>query len=122
MNSDANAAMIPDDADERTMIEMVENARAATDLLKAIAHESRLIILCMLSEGERSVTELESILALRQPTVSQQLARLRSEGLVETRRVGKTIYYSLASDQAKHIVKLLYDLYCKPGLEASGHR
>jgi DNA-binding transcriptional ArsR family regulator len=112
MNS--TAALLDHDADERSMAEMMQNARNATDLLKAVGHESRLIILCMLAEGERSVTELESILALRQPTVSQQLARLRADRLVETRRDGKTVYYSLASDPARQVVELLYDLYCAP--------
>ena len=68
------------------------NARRATDFLKALAHESRLMILCILAEGEKSVTELEQELNLRQPTVSQQLARLRADGMVTTRRNGKAIY------------------------------
>ena len=78
---------------------MVGNATRAANLLKALAHESRLMILCILAEGEKSVSELEDILNLRQPTVSQQLARLRADGLVSTRRDGKTIYYSLASER-----------------------
>ncbi len=93
--------------------DMAEHARAATDLLKALAHETRLMILCQLVEGEKSVSELERLMNLRQPSVSQQLARLRFDGLVSTRREGKTIYYSLASTQAKHVISLLYELYCK---------
>lgn len=88
-----------------------ERANIASEMLKAMAHESRLVILCLLYQGEKSVTELESILELRQPTISQQLARLRNDKLVETRRDGKMIYYSIASDEAGHIVELLCHLY-----------
>ena len=70
------------------------------------------MILCILSQGERSVSELEQMLSLRQPTVSQQLARLRTEGLVASRRDGKTIYYSLASEQARVVVGAVYDMFC----------
>src|SRR5665647_2036663 len=79
---------------------MAGNAKRASDFLKALAHESRLMILCILAEGEKSVSELEAILDLRQPTVSQQLARLRADGLVSTRRDGKAVYYNLASQEA----------------------
>lgn len=92
---------------------MVGNAKRASDFLKALAHESRLMILCILAEGEKSVSELEEILNLRQPTVSQQLARLRADGLVSTRRDGKTIYYSLASDEARTVIGAIYDVFCK---------
>ena len=92
---------------------MVGNAKRASDFLKALAHESRLMILCILAEGEKSVSELEDILSLRQPTVSQQLARLRADGLVSTRRDGKVIYYSLASDEARTIIGAIYDVFCK---------
>ncbi|MHA1525316.1 MAG: ArsR/SmtB family transcription factor [Alphaproteobacteria bacterium] len=92
--------------------EIAEQAKEASDFLKALAHESRLMILCILSEGEKSVTDLESLLALRQPTVSQQLARLRFDRLVETRREGKTIIYSLSSNKARSVVELVYDLFC----------
>jgi ArsR family transcriptional regulator len=92
---------------------MAEHARAASALLKALAHETRLMILCCLAEGEKSVGELETIIELRQPNVSQQLARLRLDGLVAARREGRTVYYSLGSEEAKRVVSLLYDLYCK---------
>ena len=69
------------------------------------------MILCILAEGEKSVSELEELLSLRQPTVSQQLARLRSDGLVATRRDGKAIYYSLASEEARVVVGAVYDLF-----------
>jgi DNA-binding transcriptional ArsR family regulator len=92
---------------------MANNAKRASEFLKALAHESRLMILCILAEGEKSVSELEDHLSLRQPTVSQQLARLRSDGLVTTRRDGKTIYYSVASDEARAIVGAVYDVFCR---------
>lgn len=89
------------------------NAKRASDFLKALAHESRLLILCILSEGEKSVSELEEILNLRQPTVSQQLARLRADGLVSTRRDGKIIYYTLASEEARTVIGAVYEVFCK---------
>ena len=92
---------------------MVGNARRASDFLKALAHESRLMILCILAEGEKSVSEREDILSLRQPTVSQQLARLRADGLVSTRRDGKAIYYNLASDEARVVIGAIYDVFCR---------
>ena len=92
---------------------MVDNAKRASAFLKALAHESRLIILCILAQGEKSVSELEQELNLRQPTVSQQLARLRADGLVSTRRDGKTVYYSLASDEARTIIGAIYDVFCR---------
>ena len=98
----------PDAVSLRTL---QERAHIATEMLKGMAHESRLVILCLLYQGEKSVTELESILELRQPTISQQLARLRNDKLVTTRRDGKMIYYSIASSEARHIVELLCHLY-----------
>ncbi len=94
---------------------MAPRAREASEFLKALAHESRLMILCDLLHGEKSVGELEALLTRRQSTVSQQLARLRLEGLVSARRDGKTIYYSIASDKARSIIGALYDSFCKPG-------
>jgi DNA-binding transcriptional ArsR family regulator len=92
---------------------MAGNAERAAEFLKALAHQSRLLILCILAEGEKSVGELEELLSLRQPTVSQQLARLRADGLVATRRDGKTVYYSLASEEARIIVGAVYDVFCR---------
>jgi DNA-binding transcriptional ArsR family regulator len=91
---------------------MMKNARKASDFLKALAHEHRLLLLCLLAERERSVTELEELLSLRQTTVSQQLARLRLDGLVTTRRDGKTIYYSLADTSTLKFVKVIYEMFC----------
>ena len=91
---------------------MAESAREASEFLKALAHESRLMILCNLLDGEKSVGELEAFLSLRQSTVSQQLARLRLEGLVAARRDGKTIYYSIADDKARIVIGVLYNTFC----------
>ena len=92
---------------------MLRKARNASDFLKALAHETRLLLLCYIAERERSVTELEGILSLRQPTVSQQLARLRLDGLVRTRRDGKTIYYSLADEKLHRVIDVIYDIFCR---------
>ena len=92
---------------------MVDNAKRASDFLKALAHENRLMILCILAEGEKSVSELEDLLSLRQPTVSQQLARLRADGLVSTRRNGKAIFYRLASEEARIVIGSIYDVFCR---------
>ncbi len=73
----------------------------------------RLVILCLLSEGEKSVSELEEILTMPQAAVSQQLARLRLEGLVQSRRDGRMIYYSLMNDEVSSIISSLYELFCK---------
>lgn len=93
---------------------LVKSARRASGFLKTLANEHRLLILCNLVESEKSVSELESILGIRQPTLSQQLARLRTDHLVTTRRNGKSIYYSLASPNARALIGLLYELYCAP--------
>lgn len=92
---------------------MMENACNASNFLKAISHEGRLMILCHLSTGEKTVTELEELLSARQAAVSQQLSRLRIEGLVETRRDGKAIFYSLTDQRAVQILEVVYDLFCK---------
>ena len=99
---------------DEEMDEMMENARQATNFLKALSHEGRLLILCHLASGEKSVTELEDLLAARQAAVSQQLARLRLEGLVRARRDGKAIFYSLTDDRAKRMIEVVYDMFCKP--------
>ena len=92
---------------------MVEKAKSASIFLKAISHEGRLMILCHLVSGEKSVTELEDLISARQAAVSQQLSRLRLEGLVIPRRDGKTIYYRLADDKPKRILEVIYDLFCQ---------
>lgn len=88
-----------------------DRARQASDFLKALAHENRLSILGLIAARERSVTELEQLLSLRQPAVSQQLARLRMDGLVQTRREGKAIYYSLASERVRRLIAVMHEMF-----------
>lgn len=102
-----SADMAPEELDS-----MVDNATKASNFLKAISHEGRLMILCHLVSGEKSVTELEDLLSARQAAVSQQLSRLRLEGLVVPRREGKAIYYRLADDRPRRILEVVYDLFC----------
>ena len=83
---------------------LIASAQEASGFLKALAHEGRLLILRLLIEEEKSVTAIEEILSLRQPTISQQLARLRADGLVETRREGKNIFYSLARPEVREVI------------------
>ena len=80
--------------------------------MKALGHEARLVVLCNLASGERSVSELNELVPLSQSALSQQLARLRRDGLVETRRDAQTIYYSLRPGPADKIIHLLHELYC----------
>ncbi|WP_142848271.1 helix-turn-helix transcriptional regulator [Telmatospirillum sp. J64-1] len=89
-----------------------ENARRASALLKAMSNEHRLMVLCQLLHGERSVGELERLIGLSQSALSQHLARLRRDNLVQTRRAAQTIYYSLAGEEARAVIETLYDLYC----------
>ncbi len=91
---------------------MLGNAERAAEFLRALGHQNRLMILCSLAEGEKSVSELEDFLSIRQATVSQQLARLRGDGLVASRRNGKMIYYRLNSENARAVVSVVYELYC----------
>ncbi len=95
-------------------VTLVEQARRASDLLKALSHESRLLILCILTDGEKSVSELEDIMSMPQAAVSQQLARLRFDRLVTTRRDGRVIYYSIANEEVASMIELLYEFFCKP--------
>ena len=98
---------------DEDMDRMMSNATSASNFLKAIGHEGRLMILCHLTTGEKSVTELEDLLSARQAAVSQQLSRLRLEGLVTPRRDGKTIFYSLSDGRSQKIIELVYELFCK---------
>ncbi len=100
------------DMSQEDMDRMVENATRASNFLKAISHEGRLMILCHLVSGEKSVTELEELLSARQAAVSQQLSRLRLEGLVLPRREGKAIYYRLADDRPRRMLEVVYELFC----------
>ena len=91
---------------------MQASAAEAATWLKTLAHEGRLMILCHLCQGEKSVSALEELLDMRQAAVSQMLARLRDEGLVAPRREGKTVFYSLADDRAEQMIGLLYKFFC----------
>nr|WP_245415576.1 metalloregulator ArsR/SmtB family transcription factor [Ciceribacter lividus] len=92
----------------------MSKAAAASELLKALSHESRLLILCILVNGERTVSEIEAILGIQQAVVSQHLARLRIEELVKTRREGRQIYYSIANPSLSDLLAVLYRMYCEP--------
>ena len=104
---------IDENTTEAEIEEISAKATDAATFLKAISHEGRLMILCHLVSGEKSVTELERLLSARQAAVSQQLSRLRLEGLVVPRREGKAIYYSLADERPRRIIELVYELFCK---------
>lgn len=98
--------------DLSVMVEKKAAAIKACSMLKILANEDRLMILCQLVQGKKNVGELEQLLGIRQPTLSQQLTVLREEKLVSTERKGKYIYYSLASQEAVQIIGTLFDLYC----------
>ncbi len=92
--------------------DLERSAAEAASLMRSLASEKRLTILCQLAEGEKSVGELCRALGLSQPNASQQLAVLRSEGLVQTRRDAQTIFYSLQGEAARRVIEVLHDLYC----------
>ena len=98
---------------------MQEHAAEAAQLMSALGNESRLMVLCMLAEKERSVGELNDVVPLSQSALSQQLARLRQQGLVTTRRESQTIYYSLVDGPANKIIHLLHDLFCPTDSDAT---
>jgi len=100
------------DMAEEELDRMVDKATIASNFMKAISHEGRLMILCHLVTGEKTVTELEELLSARQAAVSQQLSRLRLEGLVIPRRDGKAIYYRLADDRPRRMLEVVYELFC----------
>lgn len=89
-------------------------ASRACSLLKALGNPDRLLLLCQLTQGEFCVSELESLLGIGQPTLSQQLGVLREEQLVSTRREGKQIYYRIDSDAAQAVMQVLYEQFCLP--------
>jgi DNA-binding transcriptional ArsR family regulator len=94
--------------------EMQGGAAKACRLMKVLSNRDRLLLLCQLSQGEKRVGELEEILGITQPTLSQQLTVLRDEELVSTRRDGKSIYYQLSSPQALAVMQVLYQNFCGP--------
>lgn len=87
-------------------------AEEVSQLLKSLANTNRLMIVCTLVEGERSVAELESELSIHQPTLSQQLTTLREAGLVQTRRESRHVYYRLTDDKAAQVIEVLYRIFC----------
>ena len=92
--------------------DLMRRAGDASAFLKAVAHQHRLLLLCLIAERERSVSELEALLSLRQASVSQQLPRLRRDGLVTARRDGKSVIYSLANTDTRRIITTLHDVFC----------
>ena len=105
------------DSSKLDIARMREAADKATAVLRALANADRLLLLCQLSQGEMAVSDLETLLDIHQPTLSQQLGVLRNEGLVTTRRDGKRIFYSVADPKVLQILATLYQLYC-PSNEA----
>jgi DNA-binding transcriptional ArsR family regulator len=104
---------------EAELAQLRAHAAEAAALLKALSNENRLMILCALAGGERSVTELNEEIDLSQSALSQQLALLRGGGFVKTRREAQTIYYSLAPTNALHVIELVKKLYCASPARAS---
>lgn len=102
------------DTSHLDMSQMRANAGVASTVLKVLAHEDRLLLLCQLSQEELCVSELEARLDIHQPTLSQQLGVLRRDGLVATRREGKHIYYRIADERVLAVLQTLYEQYCSP--------
>ena len=100
------------------MADLQKKAQHAAGLLKAMSNPSRLIILCQLAEGERSVGALERAVGLSQSGISQHLAILRRESVVTSRRVRQTVLYSLASDDVVTIMATLHDVFCRKGAQS----
>ena len=102
------------DMTEKTLAAFEASAEAASRLLTAMANAKRLVVLCNLLGGERSVGQLAAAVGLTVPAVSQHLAKMRALDLVKTRREGQTIYYRLASMEVEEVLGTLYALYCAP--------
>ena len=92
--------------------QMQQSSQQASQLLKSLSHPDRLLLLCQLTQGEYCVSELETLVGVGQPSLSQQLGILRKDELVATRREGKQIYYRIASDDALAVLQLLYERFC----------
>jgi DNA-binding transcriptional ArsR family regulator len=99
---------------EFDLAQMTKAADKASALMKTLGHKGRLMVLCQLANGEKSVGELSETLGIPQSPLSQHLSRMRKEGLVGTRREAQTIFYSLTADDAGKIIECLYGLYCAP--------
>ena len=102
--------------------QLLESASQASNMLRALGNEYRLLILCHLLNGEHQVSELLGKIELSQSSLSQHLARLRHEGLVNTRRESQAIFYSLAGEEVKRILEVLHELYCAPEQVAKAHK
>lgn len=98
----------------QSIMQLNQVAERAAGLLGCMANPDRLMLLCMLVEGEKNVSQLRDLTGIEQPTLSQQLTVLRTEGLVQTRKQGKYVYYRLANQDVLRIMSLLYDIYCAP--------
>lgn len=99
-------------SEEFNLDDMKNAAGKASALMKTLGHQGRLMILCQLVTGEKSVGELSRLLGIAQSPLSQHLSRMRGEGLVAPRRSAQTVYYSLKSDEAGAIIQCVYKLYC----------
>ncbi|WP_259365144.1 helix-turn-helix transcriptional regulator [Psychrobacter sp. GP33] len=106
--SDLTPSQVPNDL----AAQMKQASMQASQLLKSLSHPDRLLLLCQLTQGEYCVSELENLVGVGQPSLSQQLGILRKDELVTTRREGKQIYYSIASDDALAVLQLLYERFC----------
>ena len=104
------------------MQDLTSNSEAAAGLLKALANSHRLMILCELKEGERSVSALEAVVPLAQSALSQHLAKLRDGGFVTTRREAQTIFYSLADTRVARLIDVLHELFCTPAKSQTKRR
>ena len=96
------------------MRDLASSSEEAEGLLKALANSHRLMILCELKDGERSVSALERVVPLAQSALSQHLAKLREGGIVTTRREAQTIYYSMADQRVARLIEVLHELFCAP--------
>ena len=100
--------------------DMAATAGEVSELMKVLSNKHRLMVLCQLVDGEKSVGQLAKLLGLREPAMSQQLAMLRREGLVRPRREAQTIYYALARDDVRQLMAFLYDTYCREPVSEGG--
>lgn len=105
----------------RPAIEMQERVEDASTFLKKLSNPDRLMVACALVDGERSVRELEDLLHIRQPGLSQQLAELRQAGLIAGRKQGKQVFYRLADPRVEDFITTMYRLFCEPDLNAKGN-
>jgi DNA-binding transcriptional ArsR family regulator len=118
MKKKASGPRKPARSPSNGMAELQKSARHAAGLLKAMSNPARLVILCQIAEGERSVGELERVVGLSQSGISQHLAVLRRESVVSSRRVRQTVYYTLASDDVVALMATLHKVFCRKAAPA----